>query len=244
MIYIPYTVRSPLSYLICILGDVLSVWMNLGNIWHSMFVWLCVPSIKTSARRIMLLDEQPLVVRLGRRTHNGRSYVQKKNIYGSQSCPRLNTRNVYYNPFVRHCGAFYRLKWRNWRAKMCFRPLKETNEKWESNNRTKWAINQNREVITVFVAILLQRLWKVERFIILVCCLSFFSNSVIIIFSRPSIILIVIVTEFLCVGINIFWTLLRAHFNPSLTAQAKMIESGPKHIYTREHKRFYFITRR
>ena len=132
MIYIPYTVRSALSYLICVLSDVLSVWMNLGNIWHSMFVWLCVSSIKTSARRIMLLDEQPSVVRLGRRTHNGRSYVQKKNIYGSLDC-----------------GAFYRLKWRNWRAKMCFRPLKETNEKWESNNRTKWAINQNREVITV-----------------------------------------------------------------------------------------------
>jgi len=26
----------------------------------------------------MRLDEQPLVVRLGRRTHNGRSFVQKK----------------------------------------------------------------------------------------------------------------------------------------------------------------------
>ena len=43
-------------------------------------------------------------------------------------------------------------------------------------------------------------------------------------------------------GINIFWALLRAHFNPRLTARAKMseCESGPKHIYAREHKLYCF----
>ena len=39
--------------------------------------------------------------------------------------------------------------------------------------------------------------------------------------------------EFMLLGINIFWALLRAHFNPSLTVRA---ETGSKHIYAREHK--------
>ena len=46
----------------------------------------------------------------------------------------------------------------------------------------------------------------------------------------------IIVTEFMFLGMNIFWALLRAHFNPRLTARAKMSESGPKHIYAQEHK--------
>ena len=33
---------------------------------------------------------------------------------------------------------------------------------------------------------------------------------------------IMIVIEFMFLGINMFWALLRAHFNPHLTAQAKM----------------------
>ena len=33
---------------------------------------------------------------------------------------------------------------------------------------------------------------------------------------------IIIVVEFMFLGINIFWALLRAHFNPRLTAPAKM----------------------
>ena len=37
----------------------------MGN--HLQFVWLCVSSIKTGARRIMRLDELPLVVRRSRR---------------------------------------------------------------------------------------------------------------------------------------------------------------------------------
>ena len=32
-------------------------------------------------------------------------------------------------------------------------------------------------------------------------------------------------------GINIFWTLLRAHFNPCLTAQAKMSLSRAQNIF-------------
>ena len=45
-------------------------------------------------------------------------------------------------------------------------------------------------------------------------------------------------------GINIFWALLRAHFNPRLMARAKINESelGPKHIYAHEHKLYCFIT--
>ena len=43
--------------------------------------------------------------------------------------------------------------------------------------------------------------------------LSFFSMP-------PEVVTIAI--EFVLLGINIFWTLLRAHFNPRLTARAKM----------------------
>ena len=47
---------------------------------------------------------------------------------------------------------------------------------------------------------------------------------------------IIIVIEFMFLGINIFWALLRAHFSPSRSS-----ESGPKHIYAREHKLCCFI---
>ena len=49
--------------------------------------------------------------------------------------------------------------------------------------------------------------------------LSFFFS--VFIFSMPSKWIIVVI-QFMFLGINIFWTLLRAHFNPCLTAQAKM----------------------
>ena len=53
---------------------------------------------------------------------------------------------------------------------------------------------------------------------------------------------VIIVIEFMFFGINIFWTLLRAHLNPRLTAQAKMgLSQGPKHIYAGEHKLHCFI---
>ena len=38
-------------------------------------------------------------------------------------------------------------------------------------------------------------------------------------------------------GRNMFWALLRGHFNPRLVARAKMSpSSGPKHISAGEHK--------
>ena len=42
---------------------------------------------------------------------------------------------------------------------------------------------------------------------------------------------IIIVIEFMFLGINIFWALLRAHFNPRLTARAKMSLSRAQNIY-------------
>ena len=41
---------------------------------------------------------------------------------------------------------------------------------------------------------------------------------------------IIIVIEFMFLGINMFWALLRAHFNPCLTAQAKMSLSRAQNI--------------
>ena len=54
---------------------------------------------------------------------------------------------------------------------------------------------------------------------------------------------IIIVIEFMFLGINIFWALLRAHFNPRLMAQAKMSLSWAQniHIYAHEHKLYCFI---
>ena len=43
--------------------------------------------------------------------------------------------------------------------------------------------------------------------------------------------MIIIVIEFMFLGINIFWALLRAHFNPGLTARAKMSLSRAQHIF-------------
>ena len=42
---------------------------------------------------------------------------------------------------------------------------------------------------------------------------------------------IIIVTEFMFLGINIFWALLRAHFNPRLTARAKMSLNRAQNIF-------------
>ena len=42
---------------------------------------------------------------------------------------------------------------------------------------------------------------------------------------------ITIVIEFMFLGINIFWALLRAHFNPRLTARAKMSLSRAQNIF-------------
>ena len=42
---------------------------------------------------------------------------------------------------------------------------------------------------------------------------------------------IIIVIEFMFLGINMFWALLRAHFNPRLTARAKMSLSRAQNIF-------------
>ena len=42
---------------------------------------------------------------------------------------------------------------------------------------------------------------------------------------------IIIVIEFMFLGINIFWARLRAHFNPHLTARAKMSLSRAQNIF-------------
>ena len=50
------------------------------------------------------------------------------------------------------------------------------------------------------------------------------------IFSMPSKVIIIVI-EFMFLGINIFWALLRAHFNPRLTARAKMGLSRAQNIF-------------
>ena len=42
---------------------------------------------------------------------------------------------------------------------------------------------------------------------------------------------IIIVIEFMFLGINMFWALLRAHFNPCLTARAKTSLSQAQNIF-------------
>ena len=42
---------------------------------------------------------------------------------------------------------------------------------------------------------------------------------------------ILIVIEFMSLGINIFWAILRAHFNPRLAARAKMSLSRAQNIF-------------
>ena len=68
-----------------------------------------------------------------------------------------------------------------------------------------------------------------ERNILQTVLLSFFFSFY---FSMPSKV-IIIVTQFMFLGIkyNIFWALLRAHFNPCLMAQAKMSLSQALNIF-------------
>ena len=62
------------------------------------------------------------------------------------------------------------------------------------------------------------------------------------ILSMPSKVIIIVI-EFMFLGINIFCALLRAHFNPRLTARAKMcLSRGPKHIYAREHNSIVLLS--
>ena len=50
------------------------------------------------------------------------------------------------------------------------------------------------------------------------------------IFSMPSKVIIIVI-EFIFLGINIFWALLGAHCNPRLTARAKMSLSRAQNIF-------------
>ena len=59
--------------------------------------------------------------------------------------------------------------------------------------------------------------------------MSFFS---VFISSMPSKVILIVI-EFMFLGINMFWALLRLILAES--------ESGPKHIYAREHKLYCYI---
>ena len=86
------------------------------------------------------------------------------------------------------------------------------------------AANQNREAITVFVDVFSQRWWKKYSSDFFVVIFSVF------IFSMPSKVIIIVI-EFMFLGINIFWALLRVHFNLRLTAGAKVSQSRAQTIF-------------
>ena len=67
-----------------------------------------------------------------------------------------------------------------------------------------------------------------ERNILQTALLSFFFS--VLIFSMPSKVIIIEI-QFMFLGIHIFWTLLRAHFNPRLTVRVKMSLSRAQNIY-------------
>ena len=66
-----------------------------------------------------------------------------------------------------------------------------------------------------------------EKNILQTVLLSFFSVFILSMSSK----VIIIVIEFMFLGINIFWALLRAHFNPRLTARAKMSLSRAQNTF-------------
>ena len=66
-----------------------------------------------------------------------------------------------------------------------------------------------------------------ERNILQTVLLSFFS---VFIFLMPSKVIIIVI-QFMFLGINIFWALLRAHLSPHLMAQAGMSLSQAQNIF-------------
>ena len=121
----------------------------------------------------------------------------------------------YYYHFVGHCGEFYGLKWRIWRAKK--------------------AILVSRHFHTALVK---------EIFLRVFCFiyLFIFFFSVFIFSVHAKVTITVIRLMFLN---NKFWALLRAHFNPHLTARGKTYlcpGSDPKPIHGCQHKLCCFIT--
>ena len=69
----------------------------------------------------------------------------------------------------------------------------------------------------------------VERNILQTVPLSIFFS--VFIFSMPSKVVIRMVTQFMSLATNIFWALSKAHFNPRLTARAKMSQSWAQNIF-------------
>ena len=102
-----------------------------------------------------------------------------------------------------------------------------------------YAANQNREAIKGFVDVFLQRWWQKysSDCFVLICWKIFsfyFPNA--LESNNYSII------RFMFLGINIFWTLLRAHFNHRLTAWAKMGPSRAQNIFYASEHRLYCFT--
>ena len=139
-----------------------------------------------------------------------------------------------YYHFVGHCGAF----WRILRAKMSL--SRAQNIFMPANINSIVILGRYSLIITDyyhFVEKPFQSLLKFyhsagEKNILQSVLLSFFS---VFIFSM-SFKVIIIVIEFMLLGINIFWARLRAHFNPHQTARAKMSLSRAQNIYAREHR--------
>ena len=67
-----------------------------------------------------------------------------------------------------------------------------------------------------------------ERNILQTVLLSFFSFN--FFFSMPPKVIIIVI-QFMFLGISIFWTLIRAHFNPCLTARTKRSPSRAQNIF-------------
>ena len=68
----------------------------------------------------------------------------------------------------------------------------------------------------MFVDVFLQR-WRKKYSSECFIVIFFFA----FIFSMPSKVIIIVI-EFMFLGINMFWVLLKGHFNPWLTARAKL----------------------
>ena len=66
-----------------------------------------------------------------------------------------------------------------------------------------------------------KKIYALDRFVVI------FS---VFILSMPSKVIIIVI-EFMFLGINMFWALLRAHFNPRLTARANMSLSRAEKIF-------------
>ena len=59
--------------------------------------------------------------------------------------------------YYHFCGTFYGLKWRIWRAKRHFDPLKYANEKRESNNKQPIKIEKPLQFLLPFTYRVVQR---------------------------------------------------------------------------------------